>query len=114
MSDINNQPPLREPTIFILLSLSPGPKHGYAILKDVEALSEGRIFLSTSTLYGGIKRLLDRDWIKRVADPEPNTTERERKAYALTEHGRRALNAEVERLQKLVVVAQSRTASETT
>lgn len=42
--------PLREPTFYILLSLAPGEKHGYAILKDVEALSESRILLSTSTL----------------------------------------------------------------
>jgi len=112
MNDTKNQRPLREPTLYILLSLSPGPQHGYAILKDVETLSEGRILLSTGTLYGGIKRLLDREWIKRVADPEPKTNKRERKAYALTEQGRRALNAEIERLNQLVVVAQSRTASE--
>jgi DNA-binding PadR family transcriptional regulator len=113
MNDTSNHQPLREPTFYILLSLSPGPKHGYAILKDVETLSEGRVLLSTGTLYGAIKRLLDRDWIKRAADPEPDHTERDRKAYALTEHGRRALNAEVERLRKLLVVAQIRTAKET-
>ena len=98
--------PLREPTFFILLSLSPGPKHGYAILKEVESLSEGRVLLSTGTLYGAIKRLLDDGWIRRVDDPLPNGTDRERKAYALTEQGRRVLNAEIERLRKLVNVAQ--------
>ena len=113
MNDILTHQPLREPTFYILLSLSPGPKHGYAILKDVETLSEGRVLLSTGTLYGAIKRLLDREWIKRSADPEPETADRDRKAYALTEHGRRALNAEVERLRKLLVVAQIRTAKET-
>ena len=113
MDDILTHQPLREPTFYILLSLSPGPKHGYAIFKDVETLSEGRVLLSTGTLYGAIKRLLDSKWIKRVDDPEPNSAERDRKAYALTEHGRRALNAEVERLRKLVVVAQTRTAGET-
>ena len=41
MNDILTHLPLREPTFYILLSLSPGPKHGYAILKDVEELSEG-------------------------------------------------------------------------
>jgi DNA-binding PadR family transcriptional regulator len=62
--------------------------------------------LSTGTLYGAIKRLLDGGWIRRVDDPLPNGTDRERKAYVLTEQGRRVLNAEVERLQKLVNVAQ--------
>ena len=102
--------PLQEPTFFILLSLSPRPKHGYAILKDVEALSEGQVVLSTGTLYGAIKRLLDRDWIRRVDDPVPNDTERERKSYKLTELGRSALDAEIARLQKLVAVAQIQTA----
>ncbi len=113
MNELLSQLPLREPTFYILLSLSPGAKHGYAILKEVEALSEGRVLLSTGTLYGAIKRLLDRGWIKRVADPLPNGTERERKAYDLTELGRQLLNAEIARLQKLVSVAQIQTAEKT-
>ena len=113
MNDILSRLPLREPTFFILLSLSPGPKHGYAILKEVEALSESRVRLSTGTLYGAIKRLLDDGWIRRVDDPQPNNTQRERKPYALTELGRRALTAEIDRLRKLVDVAQIQTAEET-
>ena len=113
MDDIFTRLPLREPTFFILLSLSPGPKHGYAILKEVESLSEGRVKLSTGTLYRAIKRLLDRGWIRRVDDPIPNNTDRERKSYDLTELGRRILNAEIARLQKLVRVAQIQTAEET-
>ena len=113
MNDMLSYLPLREPTFFILLSLSPGPKHGYAILKEVEALSDGRVRLSTGTLYGAIKRLLEDGWIRRVDDPQPNTTQRERKPYALTELGRRVLNAEIARLRKLVDVAQIHTAEET-
>jgi DNA-binding PadR family transcriptional regulator len=100
------QPPLSEATLFILLSLAPGPRHGYAIMKDVQMLSDDRIVLSTGTLYGALKRLLEQDWIERVDDPEPNDTERERKAYALTQMGRRILKAEVERLQKLIATAR--------
>jgi len=113
MNDLHSHLPLREPTFFILLSLSPGPKHGYAILKEVESLSEERVKLSTGTLYGAIKRLLDRGWISRVDDPIPNSTDRERKSYDLTELGRRALNAEIARLRKLVNVAQIQTAEGT-
>ena len=113
MNDILSRLPLREPTFFILLSLAPSPKHGYAILKEVEALSEGRVRLSTGTLYGAIKRLLDDGWIRRVDDPQPNNTQRERKPYTLTELGRRVLTAEIERLRKLVDVAQLQTAEET-
>ena len=113
MNDVLSLLPLREPTFFMLLSLSPGPKHGYAILKEVEALSEGRVRLSTGTLYGAIKRLLDDGWIRRVDDPVPNVTRRERKVYTLTEKGRRILSAEIERLRNLVNVAQVQTAEET-
>lgn len=113
MNDILSNLPLREPTFLILLSLSPGPKHGYAILKEVENLSEGRVKLSTGTLYGAIERLLDQGWIRRVDDPIPNGTNRPRKAYDLTELGRRALNAEIARLRKLVSVAASQTVEET-
>lgn len=102
--------PLREPTFLILLSLAPGPKHGYAILKEVESLSEGRVKLSTGTLYGAIERLLEQDWIRRVEDPLPNDTNRQRKAYELTELGHKILNTEIERLQKLVKVAQAQIA----
>src|SRR5512136_1038050 len=97
-----SQPPLSEATLFILLSLAPGPRHGYAIMKDVQMLSDDRIVLSTGTLYGALKRLLEQGWIERVDDPEPNGTDRERKAYALTQAGRHVLKTEVERLRKLV------------
>lgn len=96
----------------MLLSLAPGPKHGYAIMKEVEGLSDGRLKLSTGTLYGAIQRLLDQGWIRRVEDPIPNDTDRERKSYDLTELGRRILNAEIERLRKLVAVAQLQTAEQ--
>lgn len=98
--------PLTEATFFILLSLSPSPKHGYAIMKEVKELSNGRIKFSTGTLYGAIKRLLEQGWIKRVADPEPNLTERERKAYMLTDKGSKVIGAEVERLKSLIKTAQ--------
>ena len=113
MSDINPNLPLREPTLLILLSLAPGPKHGYAILKEVESLSESRVKLSTGTLYGAIERLLEQDWIRRVEDPLPNVTNRKRKAYELTELGYTVLNAEIARLGKLVSLAKSRTAEGT-
>ena len=98
--------PLTETTFYILLSLSPKPKHGYAMMKDVENLSESRIRLSTGTLYGAIKRLLEKGWIKRVEDQNADENGRGRKAYVLTRYGKRILNAEVDRLQDLVKTAQ--------
>jgi PadR family transcriptional regulator, regulatory protein PadR len=67
--------------------------------------------LSTGTLYGALKRLLEQELIRRVEDRR-NITERDRKAYTLTNEGRRILNAEVERLQKLVSTARLQTLKE--
>jgi DNA-binding PadR family transcriptional regulator len=109
-----NNIPLTETTYFILLSLSPKPKHGYAIMKDVEQLSEDRVVLSTGTLYGALKRLLDQGWIERSDDPDPDDTARDRKVYTLTEHGRAVLKAEIARLQKILVAAELRMSEEPT
>lgn len=66
-------------------------------------------------MYGALKRLLEGGWIERVGDAEQvpagsNESGRARKAYALTDLGRRILNAEVERLRALVTAAQQRAA----
>ncbi|MEM7130299.1 MAG: helix-turn-helix transcriptional regulator [Chloroflexota bacterium] len=104
--------PITEATFFILLSLSPGAKHGYAMMKDVETLSQGQVILSTGTLYGALKRLLAQQWIERVEDVPIETQKgtesaRQRKAYVLTKLGRSILSAEISRLDRLVRAAQS-------
>ena len=106
MPDIQEQLPLTEATLFILLSLAQGPQHGYAILKEVEALSDGRVVLSTGTLYGALKRMLDAGWLERLEEPEPEG--RERKAYRLTGFGRQLLEAETARLRSLAGIAELR------
>lgn len=114
MSDIEEYLPLTEATLYILLSLANAPKHGYAIMQDVEYLSNNRIRLSTGTLYGALKRLLEQAWVARVEgmeqDPETN---RPRKDYTLTALGRRILTAETARLQNLAHVAQQRLQGDT-
>ncbi len=111
---------LREPTYFILLSLASGERarHGYAILKDVETLSAGRVRLNTSTLYEALARLLEQGLIVRVDDPEPENEPGEahpgkpRKAYRLAAPGWRALQAEIGRLENLVSAARRTLSSE--
>jgi DNA-binding PadR family transcriptional regulator len=97
--------PLTESTFFILLSLVPGARHGYAIMQDVTALSEGRVHLSTGTLYTALKRLLDDGWIEQVADADAT---RGRKAYRLTASGRTRVHEETARLTSLAALAQRR------
>lgn len=105
--------PLTETTFFILLSLLPGPRHGYAIMKDVQTLSDNRIVFSTGTLYGALKRLLEDGWIERAAESSDlDETGRVRKTYALTEQGKRILESEVLRLRRLVQAASLRVSGE--
>src|SRR5438067_1841904 len=59
-----------EPVLLILLSLAEQPRHGYAILQDTEQMSEGRVRLSTGTLYGALRRLLEEDWIERFKEQD--------------------------------------------
>ena len=108
--------PLTEPTFYILLCLAPEKKHGYAILKDVEALSNGSVRLSTSTLYGALGRLLDQGLIKRVPNDEEKNTGPglPRKAYILSKAGRRVLEAETSRMRALVAAARLRLSEEHT
>jgi len=99
--------PLTEATFFILLSLSPGPKHGYAIMKSVNQLSAGRILFSTGTLYGALKRLLDQGWIVRneEGDVVGDESSRSRKQYELTTLGKSILRLEISRMNDLVQLA---------
>jgi len=101
--------PLTEPTFYILLSLAPGKRHGYAIMKDVKNLSGERVNLSTSTLYTAVGRLLDQGLIERLSDAEQDVSPGlPRKFYALTDLGRRVLEAESVRLQGMVREARLR------
>lgn len=107
--DVQEHLPLREATFFIMVSLAPGAKHGYGILKEVESLSDGRIVLSTGTLYGALRRLLGLGWVERITRQEERNSGREKKEYCLTELGRRVLNAEVSRFQQLMDIARTQT-----
>lgn len=103
---------LTESTFLILLSLVEGPRHGYAILREVEEGSGGRVVLGTGTLYGAIRRFLEKGWICRVADPEPVENNRERQSYNLTPEGRRVVADEAKRLESMLRVARLRLAQE--
>lgn len=94
-----------EPVFLILLSLADHPRHGYAILQEVEILSAGRVRMSTGTLYGAIRRMLEEDWIEPHAQPD---TSREKQAYRLTSAGRRILRSELERMKQLMRAAGAR------
>jgi DNA-binding PadR family transcriptional regulator len=97
--------PLTEPVMFILTSLLDEPRHGYALIQDIVRLSRGRVRLTTGTLYGALRRLLEDGWIERF---EQADVSRDKQAYRLTPTGRRYLESEVIRLRHLVNLAGKR------
>jgi len=90
--------PLTEATYLILASLAE-PRHGYAIMQDVEALSAGRVTVGPGTLYGALTNLLKQKLIRRCG--ETGAGNDRRKVYALTPLGERVLVLEGERLASL-------------
>jgi PadR family transcriptional regulator PadR len=103
-------PPLGEAAFYILLSLGDGEKHGYAILKDVQALNDGVAHLSVSTLYETLSRLLEQGLVERMDAGDMPASPRTRKVYRLSRLGRHALEAETRRMQHLVELARMRLA----
>jgi PadR family transcriptional regulator PadR len=88
---------LRPPSYFALASLIDGPLHGYAIVRRASELSDGRIRLSTGTLYALLERAMVEDLV--VAGAPYVHGGRQRRDYALTAAGRLALEEEARRLQ---------------
>ena len=109
MATNNNIQPLTPAVFHILLALSSGERHGYGIMKQVEADSQGKVSMGPGTLYGSLKRMLDaglvRESDKRV---DPEMDDERRIYYQITGVGVKALEAELERYQRIVTIAQQR------
>ena len=109
MTATNSTPPLMPAVFHILLALSTGERHGYGIMKQVEADSQGKVSMGPGTLYGSLKRMLDaglvRESDKRV---DPEMDDERRIYYQITGTGAEALAAELERYQRIVTIAQQR------
>ena len=101
--------PLTPAMFHVLLALAGDDLHGYAILKEVELRTAGEVKLSTGTLYGIIKRLLnDGLIIERRERPSAADDDERRRYYRLTPKGREVASTEAERLEKVVALARSR------
>jgi DNA-binding PadR family transcriptional regulator len=93
----------------ILLALSSGERHGYGIMKQVEADSQGKVTMGPGTLYGSLKRMLDAGLVKEGSQRvDPAMDDERRIYYQITGAGRKALAAELERYQRIVALAQER------
>jgi DNA-binding PadR family transcriptional regulator len=99
--------PLRPSVFHILLALSDGDLHGYGIMQEVAEHTSGQIKLGPGTLYGAIKRLLSDGLIVEADErPDPELDDERRRYYRLTDFGEKVLKAEVQRISKMVSVAQ--------
>jgi DNA-binding PadR family transcriptional regulator len=104
-----SQAPLTAAMFNVLLALSDGEKHGYAILKDVAAQTNGEVQLSTGTLYGIMKRLVKGGWIVEARRrPLAVDDDQRRRYYRLTAGGRQVAVAEAQRMEKLIDRARAK------
>ncbi|MFJ3979368.1 PadR family transcriptional regulator [Streptomyces sp. NPDC090021] len=87
---------MQEPTLLLLTALADEPRHGYAIAREVELISGGRVRMRTGTLYGALERLLGQGLIE--VHEEQIVDSRLRRTYSLTAAGRESLATEAARM----------------
>jgi DNA-binding PadR family transcriptional regulator len=97
---------LQEPTLLLLTALADAPRHGYALIQEIAAISGGRVKMRTGTLYGALERLLGQGLIR--VESEEIVDGRARRTYALSDSGREVLSAEAERLRAVAAEAERR------
>lgn len=98
--NLNKFLPLTETTFYIMLSLMK-PSHGYAIMQNVEQLSNNKVKIAAGTLYGALENLIKQKLIKSV-----ESEDKRRKVYVLTDEGKDVLKLEIERMKHLINISQ--------
>ena len=99
--------PLPTAVFHILIALADRDRHGYSIMQDVAARTDGKVQLSAGTLYSSIRRMLEQGVIEELREsPDPSSTDERRRYYHLTPLGRAVLEAETARLDALVKQAR--------
>jgi DNA-binding PadR family transcriptional regulator len=100
--------PLPSATLHILMALAEEDRHGYAIIQDVEARTDGALKLSAGTLYRSIQRMLEQGLILETRDrPAPEDDDERRRYYRITPFGTAVARAETRRLTQLVKLARA-------
>jgi DNA-binding PadR family transcriptional regulator len=101
--------PLPPATFAILMALSDGDRHGYALMTEVAEASNGAVRLGPGTLYGSLKRMLESGLVREVGEQvDPEIGDERRRYYRMTELGLRVATAEARRLEGLVRAARKR------
>jgi DNA-binding PadR family transcriptional regulator len=99
--------PLPPATFHILLALAGGERHGYAIIQDVEARTDGELRMSAGTLYRSIARMVEQGLIAEVMKRRTAEDDERRRYYRLTPFGKVVAQAETRRLTQLVRLARA-------
>jgi DNA-binding PadR family transcriptional regulator len=95
------------PTMFhLLVALSEGERHGYALKREIARQTDGKLNLGPGVLYGSINKMLERGLIEESDNrPDPHLDDERRRYYRITPFGRRVAHAEAARMKDLVQMA---------
>ncbi len=101
--------PLSPPVLYVLLAVADRPRHGYAIMQEVDRRTQGRINLLPGSLYSTIKRMLSQGLIEEEGvAPRGESDDERRRYYRITADGRATAAAEMERLAAVVDFAKEK------
>lgn len=107
--DVDAFLPLPSATFHILLAVAEEGRHGYAIIQDVAARTDGELKLSPGTLYRSVQRLLEQGLIVELRQrPAPEDDDERRRYYRITPLGTDVAKAEARRLSQLLRMARAR------
>src|ERR1700752_4497059 len=99
--------PLPAAVFHILVALADRDRHGYSIMQDVAARTEGKVRLSAGTLYSAVRRMLEQGLIDELRDsPDPASADERRRYYSLTRLGREVALAEARRRTEMLSQAR--------
>jgi DNA-binding PadR family transcriptional regulator len=99
--------PLQPAAFHILMALAGEDRHGYAIIQEIAARTDGSIRLSAGTLYRSLQRMVEEGLIEETEDrPAPDEDDQRRRYYRITRFGTTVARAEARRLQDLVRLAR--------
>lgn len=101
--------PLSLAVFHMLLALSDGERHGYALKREILLRTQGKLNLGSGALYGSINKMIEEELIAESDErPDPHLDDERRRYYRITPLGRRVLQAEAVRLRHLVRLAETR------
>ncbi len=107
-TDVELLLPLSLPVFHMLLELTEGERHAYAMKRAILQRTDGKLNLGAGALYGSVSKMLDAGLIEETVErPDPHLDDERRRYYRITNLGRKAVEAETERLRDLVRLADA-------